>query len=108
MLAETVMELPKHPLENSIIGDIRNIYKYLKLAVEEGIKTNQMVFDSIPFTFEGDSNKYKKMLKVLENVIPEFEDYLTNMLNGKVTITVCKGKLRNKKATVFIKIKEAK
>jgi len=108
ILGESIIELPKHPLENSIITDIRNIYFYLKLAVEEGIKTNSMVFDSIPFEFEGDSHRYKRMLKILEELIPEFEDYLTQYLCGQVNISISKGKLRNKKAVVFIKIKEAK
>lgn len=108
ILGETIMELPKHPLENSIISDIRNIYLYLKLAVEEGIQKNSMVFDSIPFEFEGDSHRYKRMLKILEELIPEFEDYLTKYLCGQVNISISKGKLRNKKAVVFIKIKEAK
>ena len=108
ILGESIIELPKHPLENSIISDIRTIYLHLKLAVEEGIKTNSMVFDSIPFEFEGDSYRYKRMLKILEELIPEFQEALSQLLCGKVIISINKGKLRNKKAVVFIKIKEAK
>ncbi|MBO5477696.1 MAG: hypothetical protein J6A15_08100 [Clostridia bacterium] len=47
------------------------------------------------------------MMKILEELRPEFEASLTKLLNKKVNITVCKGKLRGKKAITFIKIKEA-
>lgn len=107
ILGETIIELPKHPLENSIISDIRSIYHYLKIAVEESIMSNTTVYDNVPFVFDGDLHRYKKLMKILDELKVEFEDSLSRLLNRKVVIEICKGKFKNKKAITFVKIKEA-
>lgn len=105
ILAETIIELPKNVEENKNITQLRSIYKYLKLAVEEALSDNKSVIDDIDYEFSGTYFEYRRYKTIIKNLLPDFEYYLTQMYGNKIKIEYT-SKFKIKKGIFSFRIKE--
>lgn len=96
MLGETIIELKKNDEECKKIAEFRAIYLNLRLEIREAQNEKRKLDDTVEFEFNGSAIEYNKYKRVLNELIPEFEDALSKMYNKKIQLNYFRIKKANK------------